>query len=285
MSPNDFVCAAEDEAQAVVRSAASAWHGSRGSERLDIPLSVMSAVNLIRPLGCAPGEFGNRTTRLSTYSAIGWLAEVWARFLRLRPDLVPAAYPVAAWLLGQERRAAEADLGGAHAILCRVVPKVVQWTAISGGVGELDLLGELWQAPAVGQPLEARAQFCTPRDVAAVGSALLGEVPKFGSTVRGTCVGTGGLFLSLTWRMRAGEADVASVTRIGSGVDELVITPAVVNAHRWGLGGNVILSAVDVLPGCPDHHGIVHREHAITVARTVQATATARNLLTAGATP
>ncbi|MCO1580532.1 SAM-dependent methyltransferase [Crossiella sp. SN42] len=225
-----------------------AWYSAGDGGRLDVPLSVASALMLVRPADMDVAGLKDWLGQLTPGPEIATrLRHVWRRFGLGRPDLWPAAHAMLTWLWtdhnGQNLRGAQAMVQAA------IRHGIIDWICDPARSGEADLLGALWSQLHTSGSRSMTGQFFTPMDVADLMVSISIPPVRPGMTVHDVAIGTGGLFRAVAQRMRASGFDPTGATWIGVDADPLAIAACAVNAHLWGLGRNVLLGVGDVLAG------------------------------------
>lgn len=250
---------------------AGTWYGSCSGSAREVPLSVVAALSLLRPvpplgyddldatvLRVPPGE------RFAAF-----LRDIWTDFGRLRPDLLPRVLPLIRWVVDDP---SESDLAGAHTVAVAAVRAGQLHLPGQDGRYEIDLFGRVWQELSSGAARSATGQFFTPPDVAATLASLLmidGSTDDTSGFIE-PCVGTGGMLLAAAEKLRAAGHDPSKARWEAVDLDATVVALLAVNIHLWGLGRKVLLGVGDCLTDDWRPQAIAERRAAISAATTAR---------------
>jgi hypothetical protein len=266
----------------VVEAIAAAWHRAHRSAAPEIPLSTVAVLALITPPPGQLTEAVDLIRGLDREQFHRFIRTQWALFVRARPDLLPAAWPlVRPWHGSDPLDAATVDAARnvAHAALDA---GQLQLTGTPRR-RDIDLFGPLLVELRADGARLAAGQFYTPADVADTLAAAVLHDAQPGKSVMDPAVGTGGLFRAAARTLRAQGIDPASLLWFGGDVDETAIACAAVNAVLWELGRHVVLGVGDSLTDSWQETALARRREVLQIATSLRAAAFAAELIS-GAT-
>lgn len=266
------------DATSLAGAVARAWHRANRGASPQIPLSTVAVLALITP---PPGQISataDLIAGLDTEQFRRFARLQWTIFVRARPDLLSAAWPLVQPWLGADppddatidaaRRVAHAafDAGQLH---------------LTGTLRrrDVDLFGPLLVELRADGARLAAGQFYTPGHIADTLATGLMTGVEPGESVVDPAVGTGGLFRAAAQSLRAQHIDPASMLWIGGDVDEVAIACAAVNAVLWQLGPSVVLGVGDTLTDTWQTAAIAQRREVLHIAERLRATAFAADVL------
>ncbi|WP_052745513.1 N-6 DNA methylase [Allosalinactinospora lopnorensis] len=121
--------------------------------------------------------------------------------------------------------------------------------AINGHLTHIDVLGPLVMALRPKKTRDRDGQFFTPADVARLhAELLLGDTQvEPGTSFCEPTAGAGGMLLATAEVLRQRGNDPASMTWVACDIDPVLAACTAVQAHRWGLGTNVLIGCGDAL--------------------------------------
>ena len=195
------------------------------------------------------------------------LKEIWSFFWLVRPDLAMRVGPYADWLN-------EDALDPGKVRACAAVAR----TAAKQGVfhmDEVDVIGTVYTMGRSDSAKQARGEYYTPLPVCQLMAEMTMPDLQPGQSINDPCAGHGGMFLGAATALRRRDADPADFTWIGNDISPISVAGLAVNAHRWGLGRNVIIGCADTLRE-PDwitravqeqNAAIDQRNHTVQAAR------------------
>ncbi|MFC5109014.1 N-6 DNA methylase [Kibdelosporangium philippinense] len=229
-------------AHKIAEAVAKAWHGSYGSGRLDVPLSVVST------LAAAPqnDSHGNdNTDAMITWSPDDFFAfarMIWRAVIQERPEITALLYPLIAWIFED----ADTELNSQACAVSRAALRARQLDLTGTDRRfDTDLLGTVLTVLRPASALKARGQFYTPACIAAL-LARMSDVEEH-QAVEDPMVGTGGLFRAVAHVMRDVGRDPRTIQWVGCDIDELAVACATVNSMIWGLGRDIVFHVGDAL--------------------------------------
>ncbi|CAO5150945.1 site-specific DNA-methyltransferase (adenine-specific) [Frankia sp. AiPs1] len=262
----------------VVEAVAGAWHRAHRSAAPEIPLSTVAVLALLTPPTGQLVEAADVIRGLDREQFHQFLRTHWTIFVRARPDLLPAAWPlVRPWFDGDPPDAATVDAARsvAHAALDAGQLPLTGTTRRR----DIDLFGPLLVELRADGARLAAGQFYTPADIAdTLATAVLHDAEP-GNSVMDPAIGTGGLFRAAAQTLRAQGTDPASLLWFGGDVDETAIACAAVNAVLWGLGRHVVLGVGDSLTDSWQETALAQRREVLQIARQLRAAALAADLI------
>ena len=232
----------EIHARKIAETVQVTWHRAYGSERVEVPISVIATVAAL-PQKDSCGN--NAADSMGTWDADGFLQyarHTWSSVIKQRPDTTHLLWPVIAWIFDDGETSVRPH---AHA---------VAQAALRAGQTDLtgtdrrfgtDLLGNALTMLRPKSALQARGQFYTPADVAGVLARMTG-VEEHGRVID-PVMGTGGMFRAAAESMRADGRDPRTMTWIGCDIDEIAVACATVNSMIWGLGHDIVFHAGNAL--------------------------------------
>ncbi|MBA8823818.1 hypothetical protein FHX42_001147 [Saccharopolyspora lacisalsi] len=232
----------QHRAVAIGEAVDAAWHRAHSAGRLDVPLSVVAALALLRQHDSNGPDPAEQLRGLTTDDFFGLVRQVWTEVANARPDLVTALYPLIAWCFDEPDRQVRA---AAHATATAAMKAGQLEVTGTDARHEVDVLGVVLALLKSRSAKGARGQFYTPAPLVEAAARFL--TPDEGQTVSDPAVGTGGLFRAVAGALRATGRDPTTVTWAGCDVDELAVAAAAVNSLLWNLGPRVLLYAGDVL--------------------------------------
>ncbi len=270
--------ASTPDARTVAEAVARARHGTNRSAPPQIPLSTVAALALITPPPDQSSATADLITGLDTEQFHGCMRTQWSIFVRARPDLLPAAWPLVQPWLGADppdaatvaaaRRVAHAALDAGQLHLTGTLRR-----------RDADLFGPLLvELRADGARLVA-GQIYTPGHIADILAAALMHGAAPGQPVIDPAVGTGGLFRAAAQTLRAQGTDPASMLWIGGDIDDLAVACCAVNAALWELGPNVVLGVGDTLTDSWQTTAIAQRREVLQIADQLRAAAFAADVI------
>ncbi|KPM50272.1 hypothetical protein ACG83_41220, partial [Frankia sp. R43] len=198
---------------------------------------------------------------------LGFLRATWQMFARVRPDLFPRVFLLAApWFT---EPAPDPDL-------LRAVRRVVD-AALRAGLHELlavarydvDLFGPLLMVLRTRGARAARGQYYTPPDLADLLARLGGTVPQAGELVWEPTAGTGGLLRAAAQAIRDAGGDPRTIRWVAVDRDELALAALATNVIIWDLGPQVLIGHGDVLADDWQARALGERAEALALARDV----------------
>ncbi|CUU61078.1 N-6 DNA Methylase [Parafrankia irregularis] len=243
-----------------------------------IPLSVVAALALITPPSGELSATADLITELDTERFYGMVRLQWTIFVRARPDLLPAAWPLLQPWLGADRPD--------QAMI--VAARRVAHAALDAGQLHLtgtprrrdtDVFGPLLVALRADGARVTAGQFYTPGPIADVLAAGLTTCAQPGQTVIDPAIGTGGLFRAAAQTLRAGGIDPASMVWIDADIDAVAVACAAVNAVLWELGPTVALVVGDTLTDDWQTVAIAQRREILQIADRLHGAAFAADVL------
>ncbi|MCM3883155.1 N-6 DNA methylase [Frankia sp. R82] len=267
------------DVRSLADAVARAWHSTRNSASPEIALSTVAALALVAPPIGQISATAVLIAGLDTDQFREFLRRYWTIFVRARPDLLPAAWPLVAPWLG-DNPADDATVDAARRV-----------ARVALDAGQLHLTGTLRRRDAdVFGPLlvELRAdgarlaagQFYTPGPLAdTLATVLLTNEIAPGQSVIDPALGTGGLFRAAAQALRARGLDPAGVLWVGGDIDAVAVACAAVNAVLWELGPQVVLGVGDTLAESWQTAAIAQRAEVLQIAGQLRAAAFAADVL------
>ncbi|ONH34195.1 MULTISPECIES: N-6 DNA methylase [Protofrankia] len=262
----------------LVEAIARAWHRAHRSAPPEIPLSTVAALALLAPPPGQLTETADLIRGLDSERFRRFLRSQWSIFVRVRPDLLAAAWPlVRPWLGAEPLDTATVDAARqvAHAALDA---GQLQLTGTARR-RDIDLFGPLLVELRADGARLASGQFYTPADIADTLAAVVMHSAAPGNSVMDPAVGTGGLFRAAAQMLRAHGTDPASLLWFGGDVDELAIACAAVNAVLWELGRHVVLAVGDSLTDNWQDAALAQRHEILQIVEHLRAAAFAAELI------
>lgn len=232
----------EMRARKIAEVVQATWHRAYGSERVDVPISVIATVAAL-PQTDSSGQVV--ADSMGDWDADGFLQyarHTWSSVIKQRPGTTHLLWPVIAWIFDD----AESNVvPHAHALAqaaLRAGQTDLTGTDLRFGT---DLLGIVLTMLRPKSALQARGQFYTPADVAGL-MARMSSVEEH-RTVIDPVMGTGGMFRAAAESMRAEGGDPRTVTWAGCDIDEIAVACATINSMIWGLGEDIVFHAGNAL--------------------------------------
>lgn len=236
----------------IAEQAAETWYSRHGSDRPEIPLSVIAALAIS---GKNAGPAARRRWWVASADDVDVvlsLQHTWARFWVTRPDLACHTGPLTGWLLGRQplppvlARAAPAV---ARAVVRAGLPEL---TAGAGAhLHDVDLLGTVYQRLRPGRARQARGEFYTPAGPSELlASVLLGGDPAALQPGQQFCepaAGTGGLLRAAAEQLRRHGTSPAACTWAANDVSPVTAAALAVNCYLWDLGPHVVIGCADTI--------------------------------------
>lgn len=254
----------EERALRVGEACDAAWAAAHADTRLNVPLAVVAALSVVRQRDADGPDLAEQFRAMDPDELISVLRGIWRQFVRGRPDLFPVIHPLVGPLF--EEVPDKVKAGAFDVTHAALNAGILELTGTDDRF-EVDTLGIVWTSMLPAASRRVDAKFYTPGDVGELMARLVG-LPAPGESVMEPACGTGGLFRAAAWEMRLAKLDPATVTWVGTDVDELAVAYAAVNAVNWGLGRNVILAVADVLrdPVEPINRAIAMRRECVEIA-------------------
>lgn len=267
-------------AQKIADEVAQAWHRAYGSERIDVPLSVAAVLAFIAPNSDDDLVFAeNHLLGIDADEFAAFARMQWAIFVRYRPDLADAAWPLIEPWHGKD------PIDG---VVLKAAKDVADAAVRAGQLRltgntrrrEVDMFGVVLMNLRSDKARTARGQIYTPGPLTDLMARMVG-VPQEGESIHDPAAGTGGFFRSVAEAMREQGRNPARSSWWAVDIDDLAIAVLAVNATLWELGPNVILGVADTLAN-PDwaERALAERNEAVEISRTLHAVQQALRLLT-----
>lgn len=216
-----------------------AWHSACGSDRLEIPLSTIAALTMLAPPHDKRAETANTLLDMTPEQFAGVVRVYWTQFIVMRPDLVNAAWPLAAVWVHPDERISTEDTHAAKVVIDAAIRADLLGLTGCDRREDTDLLGIVLTLLRPHSALQGRGQYYTPSAVALMMAEML-DIAENTSVCEPT-VGTGGMFRAAAESMRARNRDPATVWWVGGDIDPYAIACLAVNAVLWRLGHKVVL--------------------------------------------
>jgi len=172
------------------------------------------------------------------------LAQAWATFWAIRPELAFRCGPFASWLNAEPR---DHQRVRAAAQVARAAIKAGLWT---GRYGDQDVIGTVYTLGARStKARQARGEFYTPLSVCRTMAemTLTGTKAERGQSICDPCAGTGGMFYGAAEALRGGGEDPADFWWYGNDISPVSVAGLCVNVHLWQLGRRVVIGCADSL--------------------------------------
>lgn len=221
----------------IAHACAAAWAKARMLDHgLRAPLGTIAAMCLIKQADPHGREVSEELRGCTSSELLTVVRNVYAAFVRLRPELTPRAFPLIGWAFSEpDDRIPEAAAEVAQA-------------AVTAGILSLtdayrhkvDVLGICWTALQPASSLKSDVKFYTPGPVSELMAGMLGIAGE--TTVYEPTLGCGGAFLAAASVLRQQGRDPATVWWFGQDVDELAVACAAINTVLWDLGPTVVLA-------------------------------------------
>lgn len=236
----------DQHAQRIAERLVDAWHGTRASDRLEVPLSAVAALCLIStPTLENKAGIATAVLDMPADHFADLVRGLWAYFVRLRPDLVNAAWPLTSvWLHPEDHLSDEAVRAAKTAVDAAVRADLFGLTGTHRRE-DTDLLGTVLTLLRPRSALQSRGQYYTPSHLALM-IADLSDIEENASVCDPT-VGTGGMFRAAAQSLRQRDRDPGTVLWVGGDIDSYAVACLAVNAVVWRLGNNVVLGTGDSL--------------------------------------
>jgi hypothetical protein len=171
------------------------------------------------------------------------LAQVWATFAVLRPELVIRCGPFAAWLDCDPR---DKNTIEAACAVARTALKEGLW---DHDYSDQDILGVVYSGMRPDKARQARGEYFSPPSLCRLMGDLLiaGSDVGPGERICEPAAGTGGMFLGLANAMRAAGGDPEDHFWYGADISAVSVAGLAVNCHVWHLGQGVVLAVANSL--------------------------------------
>lgn len=271
----------EAHAQKIADEVAQAWHRAYGSERIEVPLSVAALLAFIAPGSDDDLVFAeNHLLGIDADEFAAFARMQWAIFVRHRPDLANAAWPLIEPWHGKD------PIDG---VVLKAAKDVADAAVRAGQLRltgntrrrEVDMFGVVLMTLRSDKARTARGQIYTPGPLTDLMARMVG-VPQEGESIHDPAAGTGGFFRSVAEAMREQGRNPATASWWAVDIDDLAIAALAVNATLWELGPNVILGVANTLAN-PDwtDRALAERNEAVQIAQTLHAAHQAGRMLTA----
>ena len=227
-----------------------AWHGAGAGTDEGVCVGVIAALALLGQADPQGPDPRRQILELGDEEIARFLSEVWCVFTISRPELAMRCGPFGEWLNAEplDRHL----LAGAAAVARAAVKSgLLELTADTEIVRQVDLLGVVYTTMRSHAARAARGEFYTPPEVAELMARLtLGDL-RPGQSICDPAAGTGGLLRVAASVLRAEGRDPADYLWYGCDISPVAIAGLAVNAHLWGLGRQVVIGCANSL-GEPD---------------------------------
>jgi hypothetical protein len=225
----------EMHARKIADSAEAAWHGSYGTGRLDVPVSVIATLAALPSRDSHGNDVAISALEWNVDDFMVFARRTWSAVIRSRPEITHLVYPIISWIFDDTETTVYPH---AHAVAQAALRARQPDLTGTDRRFDIDLLGGALTLLRAKSALQARGQFYTPTSVAAM-LARMSDVEEH-RVVADPTLGTGGLFRAVAEVMREQGRDPGTVRWVGCDVDPIAVACATVNSMIWGLGHDIV---------------------------------------------
>lgn len=254
-------------AQAIARRVTSVWWGSFSGSDDGVPLGAVAAVSLLGQRDEGGGHPGDHLLAADDATIADFLADVWAMFTIVRPELAFRCGPFGRWL-NEEPRDGSLVEGVAAVVRAAVEAGLLDVTLDREAAQEVDVLGHLHQELRTKAAKQWQGQFYTPAEVADVMAQITVMGAEPGRSICDVAAGTGGLLRSAAVQIRRDGGDPHDFWWYACDIDPVAVAALAVNFHVWDLGPRVVVGCANTLiEGDWDRRAIEEQQAAVEAQR------------------
>lgn len=268
-------------AQAVARRVTSVWWGSFSGSDDGVPLGAVAALSLMGQGDENGGHPGDHLLEAGDETIADFLAEAWAMFTIIRPELAFRCGPFGEWLNDEPRDGSLVE-GAATVVRAAVEAGLLDLTLDREAAQEVDILGHLHQELRSKAAKQWQGQFYTPAEVAEVMAQITVMGAEPGRSICDVAAGTGGLLRAAAVQVRREGGDPHGLWWYACDIDPVAVAALAVNFHVWDLGPRVVVGCANTLvEGDWDRRAIEEQKTAIEAQRSRMSVASMLALLRA----
>ncbi|MGO1053667.1 N-6 DNA methylase [Crossiella sp. CA198] len=196
---------------------------------------------------------------------VAYFRHTWRSIIRSRPEVTHLVYPVISWIFDDSQASVHPH---AHAVARAALDAGQPDLTGTDRRFDTDLLGQVLVLLRPKSALQARGQFYTPSDIAALLAGM--STVEEHCTVLDPMMGTGGMFRAAAAVMREQGRDPHTVSWVGCDIDETAVACATVNSMIWGLGRDIVFHAGDALTPDWETHARAQRDELRRLASGIE---------------
>lgn len=254
-------------AQAIARRVTSVWWGSFSGSDNGVPLGAVAAVSLLGQRDEGGGHPGDHLLAADDETIADFLADIWAMFTIIRPELAFRCGPFGRWLNEEPRNGSLVE-GAAAVVRAAVEAGVLDVTLDREAAREVDVLGHLHQELRSKAAKQWQGQFYTPAEVADVMAQITVIGAEPGRSICDPAAGTGGLLRSAAFQIRREGRNPHDFWWYACDIDPIAVAALAVNFHVWDLGPRVVVGCANTLAeGDWDRRAIEEQNLAVEIQR------------------